>query len=152
RDGTAAVANGRDGILLGVGATNNTVGGTTAAARNLISGNAVNGVEINASTATNNVVEGNYIGTNAAGAAALGNAGAGVLIQGGATGNTVGGTTPGAGNLVSANGTFGIDVRDTGTSGNLVAGNFIGTDVTGTAKLGNDSSGAKGGGGVVIEL
>src|SRR5262249_9018329 len=56
--------------------------------------------------------------------------GVGVRISSGATANTVGGSAPGAANVISGNGT-GVDLTGSGTSGNLVAGNFIGTDATG---------------------
>ena len=44
--GTAALGNGDDGVLIEAGATAITIGGTTASARNIISGNANDGVEI----------------------------------------------------------------------------------------------------------
>ena len=92
-----------------VEASGNTIGGTTPAARNLISGNGDDGIHIGSAdpdpgnTASANVVEGNYIGTDAKGAQALGNAFAGVNLDRGATNNTIGGTAPGAGNLISGN-------------------------------------------------
>src|SRR6185369_14880869 len=56
--GTSALANSWDGIV--IGGSNNTVGGTVAGARNLISGNA-NGIRINGAVATGNLIQGNYI-------------------------------------------------------------------------------------------
>src|SRR5437016_3359526 len=88
--GTTAMPNTFPGIEIVGGAHSNTIGGTTAAARNLISGNAHIGVSIHDSGSTTNVVEGNYIGLNATGTAALPNAYAGVEIFGGATNNTIG--------------------------------------------------------------
>jgi hypothetical protein len=87
-----------------------------------------------------NLVVGNYIGTDANGTAKLGNSGDGVLLDNGASSNTVGGTTAGTANVISAN-KFGVVLSDAGTSGNLVVGNFIGTDKNGTANLGNTSDG-----------
>ena len=52
--------------------------------------------------------------------------------------NTIGGTTPAARNVISSNGGAGIAIVTEGSvpaSGNLVQGNFIGTDATGTARL-----------------
>ena len=72
-----------------------------------------------------NLVEGNYIGTDANGTAALGNVSVGIEIF--ASGNTVGGTMPGARNVISANHEFGIFLNDIG---NVVEGNYIGTDAT----------------------
>jgi len=116
---------------------NNTIGGTTTAARNVISGNNDNGIEINIDS-TGNLVQGNYIGTNAAGTSAVPN-GRGVRIVG-APNNTIGGTAPGARNIISGNSGSGISFTNTAT-GNLVQGNYIGTDVNGTANLGNSASG-----------
>jgi CSLREA domain-containing protein len=144
--GTAALGNGIAGVLIDFGAHNNTIGGTTAAARNVISGNGDFGVGIGDEGTNNNLVQGNYIGTNAAGTAALGNYYDGVVIAFGAQNNTIGGTTAGARNIISGNGDDGVETIDLGTSGNLVQGNFIGTDFNGTADLGN------GGDGVIIDF
>src|SRR5262249_2938496 len=54
--------------------------------------------------------------------------------------NLIGGPAPGQGNLLSGNGDRGIIITNSAT-GNKVQGNFIGTDVTGTQKLGNSSNG-----------
>ena len=133
------LGNGGDGIqLYGSSATGNLIGGTTAAARNIISGNAGSGVEMNSSGAVGNTVEGNFIGTNIAGTAALDNADDGVAIDGDSNGNTVGGATAGAGNLISGNHAGGVFVA---SSGNTVAGNFIGTDLTGTLAIPNIGDG-----------
>jgi len=114
-----------NGVLLQVGATNSTVGGATAPARNLISGNSGSGVGIQGNATKGNVIEGNYIGTKADGITALGNK-FGVNISG-ANGNTIGGTTAGAGNLISGNTNEGVLIQSSGTTGNLIEGNLIGT-------------------------
>jgi hypothetical protein len=117
--GTAALSNLGDGVLLvGAGAASNTVGGTAAAVRNVISGNGNNGVEIQGSGATKNVVEGNYIGTNAAGTAALANTYAGVALANGASNNTVGGTAAAARNIISGNAVHGVAIIN-GPTGNV---------------------------------
>src|SRR5262249_12982761 len=77
----------------------------------------------------NNQVVGNYIGTDFTGTIAVGNV-TGVEILGGASHNTVGGTTTGARNVISGNAN-GVAIQDAGTKANLVQGNYIGTDVTG---------------------
>src|SRR5207248_2866190 len=120
------------------GAASNTIGGTVAGARNVISGNYEDGVDISASS---NLVEGNYIGTDQNGTAKLGNdtfsdvGGGGVVLWGGAASNTIGGTTntPGtaAGNVISGN-YIGVNLSDSGTAGNLIQGNLVGTDKNGT--------------------
>ena len=118
------------GILL-TDSSNNVIGGTSAAARNVISGNVTHGVEIGGS---NNVVAGNFIGTNAAGNAAIGNGSAGVRIPFSTrTNNLIGGATDGAGNLISGNAT-GIDIE---SAGNTIQGNLIGTDITGFSRIHN---------------
>src|SRR5262249_29260046 len=128
------------GVSINGQANGNTIGGTTPAARNLISGNGDHGVEIFGGKVSGNIVEGNFIGTNVTAAAALGNALDGVGIFLGATGNTVGGTVAGAGNVIPGNGADGVEIYEGATS-NLVAGNLIGTDWTGTVALGNTLDG-----------
>jgi titin len=86
------------------------------------------------------VVQGNSIGTDVSGTQPVGNTYAGVAISG-ATNITVGGTAAGAGNLISGNIGNGVRVELTASTGNLVQGNLIGTDVTGTEALGDGSDG-----------
>jgi titin len=130
--GTAAIANAGDGVRL-LASSGNTIGGTTAGARNVISGNtqAAISVELNGSTA--NVIQGNFIGLNAAGTAAIANGG-GIVLD--SASNTIGGTAAGAGNFISGN-PEGVTISGGAASSNFVQGNFIGTDVTGTLALGN---------------
>jgi len=134
--GNAPLANAVNGVAIDDGAANNTVGGTAAGTRNVISGN-FDGVQITDKGTTGNLVEGNFIGTNAAGTGGLGNKFEGVAIMAGATKNTVGGTAAGARNLISGNLTIGVGISGLGTTGNRVQGNFIGTDVSGSAGLAN---------------
>ena len=137
--GTAAIPNGWIGVAIDFGASDNTVGGTTAAARNLIDGTlGVCGLEFY-QTGTGNLAEGNYIGVDATGTMAIGNAGSGVQFWGGGSGdNTVGGAGAGAGNVISGSGGNGIYLS---TDSNLVDGNYIGTNASGTAGLPNDGAG-----------
>lgn len=128
-DGTTARPNFR-GIQL-TNSSNNVIGGTTAATRNVISGNSASGIEIGGS---DNVIQGNFIGTNSAGTAALPNPGGVSFTNSSSTNNLIGGTTAGAGNLISGNSQFGITGGGAGTT---VQGNLIGTDVTGTNKIPN---------------
>jgi titin len=143
--GTKALGDGNFGIEM-YGATNTTIGGTTAGARNLISGNQGDGI-LMAQFISGSVVEGNYIGTDATGTKALGNAANGVEITGGSSQNTVGGTVAGAGNLISGNGQNGVllDQSPSGAQvgGNFVQGNLIGTNATGTGALGNGANGVE---------
>ncbi len=102
KDGNAAIANSQSGVL--VTASGNTIGGTAVGAGNLVSGNAWSGVEFNGPGATGNVVLGNTMGLNAAGDTAIANGLSGVLLTGGAGGNTIGGTVAGAAQRLSGNG------------------------------------------------
>ena len=122
---------------LDVRSSNNIIGGTSPKARNVISGNRRIGIRI--SSVAGNRIKGNYIGTNGEGTAALGNRDSGVAIFGGSN-NVIGGTEPGAGNLISGN-LKGVDILGIVGSGNLIQGNFIGTDLTGKLSLGNDRLG-----------
>jgi CSLREA domain-containing protein len=145
--GTTAQANGAFGVLVDEGATNVTIGGAVAAARNLISGNALTGIAYGASGGdggSGHLVQGNFIGTNAAGTAALPN-GSGIGLAYAVSNTTVGGTTPDARNVISGNTGRGVLISNglgaVDVTNNVVAGNFIGTDVTGTVPLGNGSHG-----------
>jgi titin len=123
--GAVAARNGGDGILIEGSATKNTIGGTTTAARNLISGNGVEGILLTGAGVTKNIVEGNYIGCNVAGAFALSNRYDGVALTHGATDNTIGGDASDAFNFIAGNSRFGINISGTGTSGNIIDGNGI---------------------------
>ena len=134
-DGTTSLRN-NTGINLVV-SSNNLIGGATAAARNVIAGNAFIGILIDGDF---NTVQGNFIGTNAAGTASIPtpNFGSqsGLLIQTDtSTDNVIGGTAAGAGNLVSGNqsGIVSNGLRTT------IQGNLVGTDVTGTKKVPNST-------------
>jgi CSLREA domain-containing protein len=145
--GTLDLGNGANGITTEVDNTShnsdtNTIGGTTPADRNLISGNTGHGILMTFSSG--NIIRGNIIGLAANGTNALGNSGAGVEV----TGSFIGGdddddgTLDGANgsrNVISANGTNGIQFVSTGAS--TVQGNYIGTDVSGTLDRGNAGSG-----------
>ncbi len=140
--GQSALGNGLSGVH--IQSPGNNVGGITSGAGNLISGNGQDGIFLDGASAASNVVQGNFIGTAVGGTTGLKNIRAGVGISD-APGNTIGGTVLGAGNLISANadlnGDAGIYLIGSGTTGNLIQGNKIGTDVTGTLALGNTHEG-----------
>ena len=134
--GTAALANGRDGITIRSTATGNRIGGTAATQPNLISGNTRFGVYITGSGATGNTVKGNYIGADVNGTSAQPNV-VGVAITAGASNNIVGGRAAGAGNLISGNSADGVLITGANTIGNLIKGNSIGLTADLTAALPN---------------
>jgi titin len=138
--GTNAVRNISDGITLS-GAVSNTIGGFTAAACNVISGNASNGVDILQLGDSANMVCGNYIGTDVTGRKAIANALSGVLVQG--CSNEIGGAVTGSGNVISGNGMLGVWLVgiNGNVTGNFVQGNLLGLDATGTNSLGNITAG-----------
>ena len=122
----------------------NRIGGTIPEARNVISGTKVSflntgqGISITGPSSIGNLVLGNFIGTDATGTQALGNGSDGVLVssqglEGSASQTTI------SGNLISGNAVNGIEI--VGGGNNLVAGNLIGTDITGTKDLGNAHDG-----------
>lgn len=129
-DGTTMRGSSR-GIQLS-NSSNNVIGGTTSAARNVVSGNS-NGIEISGNA---NVVQGNFIGTNAAGTSSVRNLTAVVIFNSQFTDNLIGGTAAGAGNLISGNST----AISTNGNATTIQGNLIGTDVTGTIKLPNNAT------------
>src|SRR6185369_10864428 len=111
--------------------------------RNIISGHGTTGMEIFEAFATNNVIQGNFIGTDRNGVTAIGNTDRAVVVNMNASSNTIGGSVSGAGNVISGNLNRGITLDG---ANNLVQGNFIGTDVTGTQPLGNARTGVEIGG------
>ena len=134
--GTAANAN-YNGIVLATNAHSNTIGGTTPAERNVISGNSNRGISI--SGTNSHTIKGNYIGVNALGTAAIGN-GAGLEISAmiGGTNSIIGGTDVADRNVISGNSpSGGILLSGASVSGNTVAGNYIGLNAAGTAAIAN---------------
>ncbi len=160
--GTQDRGNDQAGLLI-YDSDNNTVGGSTVAARNVISGNGdgeiLNGAKVGLGLSVvdgrNNLVFGNYIGTSANGLSRVGNS-SGLGISG--TNNQIGSDQPNTGNLVSGNthrrfsnfdpqGCFGNGISEfsfisisTGqwvTANNLYKANRVGLTATGSAPLSN---------------
>ena len=118
----------------------NMIGGSTAAARNVISGNG-KGVFFFTGNVANSLVQGNFIGTDQTGTLPRGNSSAGVLLQS-CTNITVGGATSATRNVIS--GTIsagGVGINVLGSPNCMIQGNYIGTDVSGQYDLGNVSDG-----------
>jgi hypothetical protein len=139
--GTSVVSDGLPQVVIASGASRNTIGGVTANVRNVISGSAYQGLVIRDTGTMSNVVEGNYIGLNATGAAALPNTLAGLEIFGGAQSNTIGGLAPGARNVISGNTLQGVAIDGTNSSGNVIEGNYIGLDLSGSNSIPNGRAG-----------
>ncbi len=172
--GTKSVANLGSGITIQDGQRNQ-VGDGSAAGRNLISGNAENGITLTDSSGAGTVsggnsILGNYIGTDLTGTKALANHLDGILNEAEAT--YIGGLAPPAsppagpppsatvkpavssagggagagkvslsGNLISANGQYGIEARGENATGGFIINNLIGTAADGTSALGNGAAG-----------
>lgn len=136
--GDSHLPNGEEGIRILNNSITNTIGGTTAAARNIISGNGSVGIQIENSS--NDLIEGNFIGTNAAGDSGIPNEGEGIRILGNSQSNKIGDSVAGAGNVISRNKLEGISIEGN-ISGTFVLRNFIGTNANGTGALPNDRDG-----------
>lgn len=138
--GSAAVPNAQDGITV------NSDAGAAQILDNVISGNSCNGPpppRVGVWLAGGgNTVQGNRIGTDATGTAALPNGWAGLWIVG-SNNNSV------HDNLISGNNEHGLRIGGVGATNNIVSGNYIGTDASGTSALPNGAG--SGGYGVLID-
>jgi len=164
--GSSALGNESCGVMVSYGASGNRIGGTTDTARNVLSGNKYYGVAIQIDS-SGNEVQGNYIGTNASGTAAIPGEQTGVGIID-APNNLIGGNTAAKRNVISGNSSEGIVIfsRNTsrsslaypafrtqktmpqvhslatsGSTGNLVQGNYVGLQADGTQPLANGGTG-----------
>ena len=131
-DGSKPLANTGVGVVSSV---TNTIDGDDIIADNVISANGADGVDIYASQ---DIVEGNEIGTSLSGAQPLGNSGDGVYISQGCSGDTIGGTATGAGNVISGNKGNGVEIAG---ANNMVQANRIGTDMAGANPVPNTNDG-----------
>jgi parallel beta-helix repeat protein len=135
--GTGSPGTQQYGIGILAGASANIIGGADPGARNVISGNLSYGLYISDPGTSNNFVLGNFIGPDVTGTAAIGDGGFGIGIWNNASGNFIGGTAVGAGNLISGNSGFSYGLAMGGVTGNVVQGNEFGTDLTGNNALAN---------------
>ena len=129
--GTATTGDASGNIA--IDSSGNTVGGTLAAARNVIA--MPSGIEINLnySSCTGNLIEGNFIGVDAADTTSLTSGATGIQEENGAEGNTIGGSVFGTANvIVGGSGSSAIILN----SDSLVQGNLIDSNPTGTAVVG----------------
>jgi CSLREA domain-containing protein len=149
--GSSAVPNGANGIEV-AGSSGNRIGGATAGARNVISGNAFSGVFVHDPAATTNRITGNLIGTDSSGTAGIGNGRAGVLVLD-ASHAVIGGTTTAAGNRIAFNTGRGVMIDDPGAAavGDAIHRNAIfrngklGIDLGGDGRDTNDAHDGDGG-------
>jgi len=137
--GEVAAANIGSGIYLERG-DGSTIGGNTAALRNIISGNLQHGTELNNSTATQ--VLNNYIGINRTGSRALANSNSGIALTNNAGlngANFIGSSSDMGRNIISGNAQYGVEINSAFT--NQILNNYVGTDTTEAGNLGNTSHG-----------
>lgn len=132
-DGEVAIGNGGAGVDV-LGAGGNSIGMPGEGFGNVISGNTGPGISVS-DQAGGTQIRNNFIGVTADGTTPLGNLSDGIQLDD-APQTLVGGGDPGQGNVIAGNRGNGIATGE-GTTGLLVAGNSIGTDPSGTLKLGN---------------
>ncbi len=136
-DGVTPAGNRGYGIRSTAGGAR--IGGPAPAQRNVISDNQTGGIYLQNSGSQ--IIQGNYLGTDASGTQPLGNMGPAILLTNpNASNNQIGGSDPGAGNIIA--GSHGTGINDYGLFlnncfNNTIAGNFIGTDYSGSRHLGN---------------
>ena len=138
--GTASYTGVPNDLIVGNSPDNVRIGGTTPAARNLLSGGddkIALGVGGGAGP-DGLLVQGNLIGTDITGTLALPNGGVGVDVED-ATNTVIGGASAAARNVISGNMTTGVYLH--GGDVGLIAGNYIGVDISGAQALGNDGTG-----------
>ncbi len=138
--GLVALANTLSGIKLESGVQDNLIGGSTVYTRNIISGNAQDGIIVSSNTTSNNTIIGNFIGLNKNGDLALPNTLTGVRFENNASNNYLGGNTYAERNVISGNLNHGVYFQSNTTS-IFVRGNFIGTDSSGSFAIPNHQYG-----------
>jgi hypothetical protein len=120
--GMIDLGNGDAGIHIIGGANNNIIGGTTANARNIISGNNINGILLNGTS--NNTIQGNYIGVDVSSVGNMGNMFTGIVLENNSDNNLIGGTVANAGNIIAFQSAWGMIVKSD-CENNAILGNVI---------------------------
>ncbi len=139
RTGGVVIPNAR-GIGMTGGAHGNRIGGTSAASRNVISGNTADGIIIEHDS-HDNLIIGNYIGPDQSGIKGPGNGATGITVTTGSYANVVGGIGLASRNYICGNRADGIKLSGLGTASNRILGNSIGMDITGYVAMGNRGNG-----------
>ena len=134
--GTFVLSNGGNGVSFS-GSSNDTVGGSAAGAGDVISGNALQR-RLDHRRIDRDRGRRRLDRHRSTGGSTFGN-GMGVRIDGGSKHNTIGGTSAGARDVISGNLGVGVYISDSGTSGNVVEGDYIGTNAAGTAAVFNEN-------------
>ncbi|MEL6844965.1 MAG: hypothetical protein AAFP02_17290, partial [Bacteroidota bacterium] len=124
RTGTVAMGNQALGIAFNSGNLN-IIGNGTAAGANVICANQTGGITFNGSLADGNQAKFNYIGTDPTGLLNLANGGTGIICNGGASDNEIGGLLPGEGNIIAFNVNGAVSVNSNDSDFNLILGNSI---------------------------
>ncbi|MCX6835720.1 MAG: T9SS type A sorting domain-containing protein [candidate division Zixibacteria bacterium] len=138
--GMMYLGNGGDGILITDGSQDNLIGGSSSESGNLISDNGGSGIRLSGGNVSGNLIRANWIGLTRDGYGGLGNGwieGDGILIDSGASANTIGGAESTLRNVISANYRFGVHLDGTGARENIIRGNYIGLNADGTSSSGN---------------
>ncbi|QGJ68962.1 Hypothetical protein PBC10988_6270 [Planctomycetales bacterium 10988] len=128
-NGTDAISNGDNGILV-VSGSGNLIGGASPGSGNIIAGNTAHGIYLE-NTSLNQITS-NTIGLNATGTVAVANANNGLFLSSSHS-NTIGGA--GSGNILSGNTENGLELS--ASDQNVIIGNTIGTNATGDSALPN---------------
>jgi hypothetical protein len=145
--GYGYVGNGEDfsaGIYLGEGTTRTQIGGAGPNDGNYFALNVLGGIFLDGSD--QNIIQGNYIGVSRY-SLSSGYNGNGVVMRFGASDNLIGGSEPGEGNTISGNQMdefpfgAGIFIGDPGSDRNVVVGNMIGVDMSGSRRMPNAGAG-----------
>jgi CSLREA domain-containing protein len=149
--GTTAIPN-QAGIAFG-DVVSGSIGGTSPAARNVISGNVLDAIDAypNQVLASSTLsIQGNFIGTAADGVNPLGNGRHGIFLMNPSSGTTIGGPASGAGNRIAFNTGTGVllqsGVTSTSILSNAIFGNgALGIDLNQNGATTNDAGDADGG-------
>ena len=147
KQSATGLANQGPGVF--VKSSDTVIGGTDAGSRNIISGNGQEAIALYDSA--NHRVEGNYLGTDASGQNPLPNGtrfGHATINLIRTSSSTIGGTVPGAGNVISGNNGGGVSIEGPGANNNNIQGNIIGPALSLTVSLGNNGAGVRVGEGV----